>query len=110
MLATLIPTLAQAAAPQAPQPPDQSLSMMVWMMFAFVLVYVLTIRPQQKKQKELEAQIKALKTGDKVVTSGGIHGVIANVKGEKETSLTLKIAENVRIEIEKSSIQTVLKS
>lgn len=83
--------------------------MIVWMVFAFVLVYFLTIRPQRKKQAELEQQIKALKTGDKVITSGGIHGVIANVKSDTSTSLTLKIAENVKIDVEKSAIASVLR-
>ena len=82
--------------------------MMMWMVFAFVLVYFLTIRPQRKKQMELEKQIKALKTGDRVVTSGGIHGVIANVKSDTSSSLSLKIADNVKIDIEKSAIATIL--
>ena len=84
------------------------MNMLVWMIFAFVLVYFLTIRPQRKKQMELDQQIKALKTGDRVVTSGGIHGVIANVKSDTSTSLTLKIAENVKIEVEKSAIANIL--
>lgn len=79
------------------------------MIFIFAIMYFLMIRPQRKKQQELERQIKALKTGDKVVTSGGIHGTIANVKGDASTSLTLKIADNVKIEVEKSAIATVLK-
>jgi len=82
------------------------LNLMIWMVFAFVLVYFMTIRPQRKRQLELEAQIKALKTGDKVVTSGGIHGVIANVRDG--SSLILKIADNTKIEVEKSAIATVL--
>lgn len=109
MFAALFVTLAQAAAPKPPTPPDQGLGMLVWMGFAFFLVYFLTIRPQKKKQAELEAQIKALKTGDRVVTSGGIHGVVANIKGDTSTVLSLKIAENVKIDVEKSSIATILK-
>jgi preprotein translocase subunit YajC len=81
--------------------------MLVWMMFAFVLVYFLTIRPQQKRQKALQAQIAATKTGDKVITASGIHGMIANVK---DTTFILKIADNVKIEIEKSAVASVVKT
>jgi preprotein translocase subunit YajC len=110
MISDLFLTLAQTSgtAP-APQRPPESMSMLIWMIFAFVLVYFLTIRPQRKKQLDLEQQIKALKTGDRVVTSGGIHGVIANVKSDTSSSLSLKIAENVKIDIEKSAIASVLK-
>jgi preprotein translocase subunit YajC len=98
--------LAQTPAP-TPRPPDPGLNMLVWMMFAFVLVYFLTIRPQQKRQKALQAQIAATKTGDKVITASGIHGMIANVK---DTTFILKIADNVKIEIEKTAVASVVKT
>jgi preprotein translocase subunit YajC len=105
MISNLFITLAQNPPPK----PPETFSMLIWMVFAFVLVYFLTIRPQRKKQLELEQQIKALKTGDRVITSGGIHGVIANVKSDTSSSLTLKIAENVKIDVEKSAISTILR-
>jgi preprotein translocase subunit YajC len=73
-----------------------------------VIFYFLIIRPQSKRQKELANLISTLKTGDKVVTSGGIHGIIANVK--EGNTLILKVADNVKIEIDKSAIATVDKS
>jgi len=73
----------------------------------FVIFYFLLIRPQQKRQKEQRKLLDSLKTGDKVITSSGIHGLIANVK---ETTFLVKIADNVKIEIEKGSIATVSKS
>jgi preprotein translocase subunit YajC len=97
--------LAQAPAPTVKPPPD-GLNMMVMMLFFFAMMYLLMIRPQQKRQKELAAQIAATKTGDRVVTSGGIHGIIANVK---EKTFVLKVADNVKIEIDKSAVATVLK-
>jgi preprotein translocase subunit YajC len=106
MIAALV-FLAQASAP--PKPPGSGLEMLMPMVFIFAIMYFVMIRPQRKKQADLENQIKALKTGDRVVTNGGIHGVISNVKGDTSTSLTLKIADNVKIEIEKSAITTVLK-
>lgn len=72
----------------------------------FVLMWVLTIRPQQKKQKELMARIAALKTGDRVVTTGGLHGVVTNVKDGP--TLTLKVDDNCKLTVDKSAIVTVL--
>lgn len=73
-----------------------------------IIFYFLIIRPQSKRQKDLAALIAGLKTGDKVVTSGGIHGIISNVK--EGNILILKIADNVKIEIDKSAIASVDKS
>ena len=81
--------------------------MMGMMVFAFALVYLITIRPQQKRQKALAEQVAATKTGDKVITASGIHGIIANVK---EKTFILKIAENVKVEIDKAAVTTILKS
>ncbi|RJP89681.1 MAG: preprotein translocase subunit YajC [Desulfobacteraceae bacterium] len=67
----------------------------------FVIFYFLLIRPQQKKAKAHQEMINALKKGDKVITSGGIHGVIA---GLDETTVTLEIAEKVRIKVTRSSL------
>jgi preprotein translocase subunit YajC len=71
-----------------------------------VVFYFLLIRPQQKKAKELQALVSSLRTGDKVVTSSGIHGIISNVK---EETVIVKVADNVKIEFNKSSIATVAK-
>ena len=111
MISQLLVTLAQTpAAPNAvPTPPNSGMGMVVTMGFVFVVMYFLMIRPQRKKQLELENQIKSLKTGDKVVTSGGIHGVIANVRGDGSTTLSLRVSDDVKIEIEKSAIATVLR-
>ena len=104
----IISVLAQATPAAQPRPdPLGGTNMMVWMVFAFVLIYFMTIRPQSKRQKQLQAQIASLKTGDKVVTSGGIHGLVANI--QDGPTLTLKIADNVKIEVEKSAVSTILK-
>ncbi len=90
-------------------PPSQGLgSMIVPFVCIGVIFYFLIIRPQSKRQKDLENLVSSLKTGDKVVTSGGIHGIISNVKEGK--TLILKIADNVKIEIDKSAIAGVEKS
>ena len=72
-----------------------------------VIFYFLVIRPQSQKTKQMQALISSLKTGDKVVTNGGIHGLISNVK---ETTVIVKIADNVKIEVDKAAVATVTKS
>jgi preprotein translocase subunit YajC len=68
------------------------------------IFYFLAIRPQNQRQKQLDSMVKGVKTGDKIVTSSGIHGLVANVK---DTTLIVKIADNVKIELDKSSIGSV---
>jgi preprotein translocase subunit YajC len=67
----------------------------------FVVFYFLLIRPQQKKAKEHQQYLSNLKKGDKVITGGGIHGQIT---GLTDTVVTLEIAENVRIKVNRASI------
>lgn len=69
--------------------------------FIFAIFYFLLIRPQQKKQKEHEKMVSELKKNDEVVTNGGIHGTVINVK---DTTLILKVDENVKIEVNKNAI------
>jgi preprotein translocase subunit YajC len=92
---------ATAGATPAPSPITQFAPLI----FIGVIFYFLLIRPQQKQRKEQQKLIEALKTGDKVVTSAGIHGLISNVK---EKTVLLKVADNVKIEIDKASVATVL--
>ncbi|MED5586212.1 MAG: preprotein translocase subunit YajC [Verrucomicrobiota bacterium] len=80
-------------------------SPLVMMLLIFVIFYFILIRPQKQKQKKLEEQRNALRSGDKVITAGGIHGLVTNVKAH---SVTLKIADNVKVEFEKASIGTVI--
>jgi preprotein translocase subunit YajC len=68
------------------------------------IFYFLIIRPQNKKQKETQRMLDALKKGDRVVTIGGIHGVIQNVK---DHSVVLKVDDNVRLEFNRSAISSV---
>ncbi|UCG61535.1 MAG: preprotein translocase subunit YajC [Candidatus Zixiibacteriota bacterium] len=69
----------------------------------FLVMYLLLIRPQRKKQKEHEALIASLKKGDQVVTSGGMFGTIFAIDDERNR-VVLKIGENVKLEFLKSSI------
>ncbi len=76
-------------------------SVLLMMLLVFVVMYFFMIRPQQKKQKEIVKFRESLKKGDKVVTIGGIYGVIAEVK---EQYLLVEIDNNVKIRIDKSAI------
>ena len=96
--------LAQAAPAGAQQPP--AIFQFLPLIIIAVLFYFLLIRPQQMKQKEHQKLIAGVKTGDKVVTSAGIHGIVANVK---ENTLILKVADNVKIEMDKAAVATVVK-
>jgi len=69
-------------------------------------MYFVLIRPQKKRQQQQQRLVSSLKTGDRVVTNAGIHGLIANVK---ETTVIVKVADNVKIEMEKSAVTNVLK-
>jgi preprotein translocase subunit YajC len=87
--------------------PVSMISTLLPFAFMFVIFYFLLIRPQQRRQKEHQQLLANLKTGDKVITSSGIHGLIANVK---DTTFLIKVADNVKIEVDKSAIASVAKS
>src|SRR3989338_4332802 len=77
------------------------------LVFLFVIFYFLIIRPQQKKQKEHADMIAKLDKNDEVITAGGVHATVVSV-GDK--TVNLRIADNVKIEVERSSISQVKKS
>jgi len=104
MLRTIL-AQAQTAAPQA-MPGGGIGSFFVPLIFIFIIMYFVMIRPQKKRQEQQQKLIGNLKTGDRVVTNAGIHGLISNVK---ETTVLVKVADNVKIEMDKSAITNVLK-
>jgi preprotein translocase subunit YajC len=73
----------------------------------FFVFYFLLIRPQQRKVREHQKLLGALKKGDEVISSGGIHGTISMIKGDV---VDLKIAEGVKVVLSKSAIATVIQS
>lgn len=98
--------LAQAQ-PAPPAAPGGIGTFLVPMFIIFVMMYFVMIRPQKKRQEQQQRMITSLKTGDRVVTNGGIHGLISNVK---ESTVMVKVADNVKLEMDKSAITTVLKT
>ena len=81
------------------------LTMFIPIIMVFIVFYLLLIRPQQKKQKAHQQLLSQLGKGDKIVTNGGLYGTITDTK---EHVVILKIAENVKVEVIKSAIATVI--
>jgi preprotein translocase subunit YajC len=81
--------------------------MLIPLILMFAVFYFLLIRPQQKKQKEHQKMISELQKGDHVVTSGGIHGVISSLK---EETITVKVADNLKLEVSRGNVSAVGKS
>lgn len=85
-----------------PQSPDQSpVPSFVFLLLIIVVFYFFMIRPQMKKQKDLKTYREGLNKGDKIVTTGGIYGKITDVKDQ---TVTVEIADNIRIKVDKSAI------
>ena len=80
--------------------------MLVPFLMIFLIFYVLVFRPHSKDRKEHEQMLKHLKKNEEVVTSGGLFGTVVNVKPE---AITLRIADNVRVEVEPSAIVRLVK-
>ncbi len=71
----------------------------------FVIFYFLLIRPQQKKTKEHRQMVENLKKGDRIVTTGGIHG---RITGMSDTTLTVEISDKVRVKVGRGNVSALL--
>ncbi|MDG5816862.1 preprotein translocase subunit YajC [Chitinispirillales bacterium ANBcel5] len=85
--------------------PSPGGSFLIMMIPILLIVYFLMIRPEQKKQKARQAMLQNVKKGDKVLTVGGIVGVITNVK---DSTLMIKIGDNTVVEMTKTAVSSVL--
>ena len=100
----LIPVAHAQAAGAAPAAP----SMMSTLLFPIVLIvimYFLMIRPQMKRQKEHRAMLDKLSVGDEVITNGGIAGLVTDIG---DNFVTLEVADNVRVRVQKAAVGNVL--
>lgn len=93
------------AAPNATSTTGSFGSLIVTVVLMIGIFYFFLIRPQNKKQKEMEKMLAALKKGDKVVTIGGIHGVVSSTK---EKTIILKVDDNTKLEFNRSAIASVV--
>jgi preprotein translocase subunit YajC len=104
-------TLAFAQAESAAQAPTQAAqSPLIGLMpiaLIFIIFYFLLIRPQKKAQKEHQDMINELKKNDEVITSGGVYGTIVNIQDDV---ITLRVDDNTRIKVQKSSISKLKKT
>ncbi|MCQ2591594.1 MAG: preprotein translocase subunit YajC [Treponema sp.] len=87
-----------------PGGPAGFLGTIVPFLLIIVIFYFFLIRPQNKKQKETEKMLNALKKGDKVITIGGIHGTVSSVK---EKTVIVKVDENTKLEFNRTAISSV---
>ena len=84
--------------------PQGGIGSMLMIVAMIAIFYFIMIRPQSKKQKELKKQREAMTKGDRVVTAGGIHGKIRNVK---DNTVMIEVAPGVELELDKASIYPV---
>ena len=85
-----------------PQSPDgNAIPSFVFLLLIIVVFYFFMIRPQMKKQKDLKTYRDKLNKGDKIVTTGGIYGKVMDIKDQ---TVTMEIADNVRIKIDKNAV------
>jgi preprotein translocase subunit YajC len=84
----------------------EAIGQFIPLILIFVIMYFLLIRPQQKKLKDHQAMVAALRRGDQVVTQGGLIGKVSKVKDEDEIEVDL--ADGVRVRVVKSTIAQVL--
>lgn len=92
-------------AQQAQDPTGNLISTIVMFGAIFAIFYFMVMRPQQKRAKEREKMLANVQKGDKVVTSGGLHGTIA---GMEDNIIILQVSDNVKLKFEKAAITTVL--
>ena len=81
-------------------------SSIIMMVVIFAIFYFIMIRPQQQKMKEHKKMLEAIKKGDEIVTGGGIYGI---VEGVNPDSLTVKIAEGVKVKMTRGSVADLVK-
>jgi preprotein translocase subunit YajC len=98
------PAYAQAAAGGA----GSAFASFIPLILIFVIMYFLLIRPQQKKLKDHQAMVAALRRGDRVVTGGGLVGKVVRVKDDGSNEIEVEIAEGVKVQVIKHTITTVL--
>lgn len=94
-----------AMAPQGGEGGGGLVSTLIMFGAIFLIFYFMIIRPQQKRAKERDKLLANLEKGDKVVTNGGIHGIIAGIE---EKTVLLQVSDNVKMKFERSAVTTVI--
>jgi preprotein translocase subunit YajC len=94
------------AQPQGGSPEGSLVSTLIMFALIIGIFYFMILRPQQKRAKERQKMLEAVKKGDKVITASGVHGTVA---GLDEKTLLLQVAENVKIKYERSAIGSIVR-
>ncbi|MCR4438365.1 MAG: preprotein translocase subunit YajC [bacterium] len=100
-MTAFLPALMLSASGSAGTKP--AMGMFLWIFLLILIMYFFFIRPQAKRQKEVRQMLASIQKGDRVLTVGGIYGVVVGEK-EQENIVILKIAENVKVEVAKDRI------
>jgi preprotein translocase subunit YajC len=98
--------LAMAPPPQGGDAQSSLISTLIMFALIIGIFYFLILRPQQKRQKERQKLLEAVKKGDKVITAGGLHATVA---GLDEKTVLLQVADNVKEKYERSAIATIIR-
>ena len=106
LFAQLTNAASSAATPDSSTPPPSppGWTLLVYVLLIGAMIYFALLRPQMQAKKKQDETIKGARTGDRIVTTGGIHGVISNVK---DNTVMVKVADNVKIEIDKTHIDKI---
>jgi preprotein translocase subunit YajC len=102
----LVDAIIAMTPPQGGSSSDGLFSTLIMFMLIIGIFYFMILRPQQKRQKERQALLEALKKGDRVVTAGGMYGTIAGID---EKTVLVQVADNVKIKLERSAVSSILK-
>lgn len=94
-----------AMAPQGGEGGGSLVSTLIMFGAIFLIFYFMIIRPQQKKAKDRDKLLSNLEKGDKVITSGGIHGIISGID---EKTVLLQVSDNLKIKMERSAVGQVI--
>lgn len=93
-----------AMAPQGGDSGGGLMSTLIMFGAIFLIFYFMIIRPQQKRTKEREKLLSSIQKGDKVVTSGGLHGIVSSVE---EKTVILQVSDNTKLKYERSAIASI---
>jgi preprotein translocase subunit YajC len=94
------------AQPSGGSPEGSLISTLVMFTLIIAIFYFMILRPQQKRQKERQKMLDAVKKGDKVVTAGGLHGTVAGID---EKTILVQVAENVKLKFDRTAITAVVR-
>ncbi len=105
MILNWIPLWAMAAPAEGQEAQQSPVFIFGWLAIMIVIFYFILIRPQQRKEKERQALLSQVKSGDRVLFGGGIIGTVTNVK---DNVFTIKIADKVKVDVTRGAVTQVL--